>query len=331
MATFYRDSDVDPELIKSARVAVIGYGSQGHAHALNLKDQGVDVRVGLYRESQSWSKAEQAGLMVTTVAEAVQWADVVMFCTPDVGMKAIYCEQVVDHLRPGQTILFAHGFNIHYKLIDPPSFVNVGMVSPKGPGPGLRSEFLAGRGLPALIAVHRDADGRALPIALSYAWGIGCARLLMMETTFREETETDLFGEQAVLCGGIASLVKSGFDTLVEAGYQPEAAYFECLHETKLIVDLLVKGGLTHMNQMISDTAEWGGYIAGPKVVNDQSKLAMRELLKDIQSGEFAEAWIAENEAGRPVMQRIRAAERSLAVEAVGKELRAQMTSFEIR
>jgi len=325
MATFFEASDVDSSLIKSSRVAVIGYGSQGHAHALNLKDQGVEVRVGLYRESQSWQKAEVAGFTVLTVAEATHWADVLMLCTPDVGMAAIYCEHVVDHLRPGQTILFAHGFNIHYKLIQPPPFVNVAMVSPKGPGPGLRSEFSAGRGLPALIAVHQDADGRALQIALSYAWGIGCARALLMQTTFREETETDLFGEQAVLCGGIASLVKAGFDTLVEAGYQPEAAYFECLHETKLIVDLLVKGGLTHMNQMISDTAEWGGYIAGPRVVNEQSKAAMRELLKDIQSGEFARTWVAENEAGRPEMQKIRESERSLPVEAVGKELRSLM------
>jgi ketol-acid reductoisomerase len=325
MATIYFEEDVDAELLKTCKVAVIGFGSQGHAHALNLMDQGVDIRVALYPESKSWQRAEHAGLTVVTVPEAARWADILMFCTPDVGMKAIYCEHVVDHLRPGQTILFAHGFNIHYRLIEPPSFVNVSMVSPKGPGPGLRSEFVAGRGLPALVAVHQDFDGRALRIALSYAWGIGCARALMLETTFREETETDLFGEQAVLCGGIVSLVKAGFDTLVEAGYQPEAAYFECLHETKLIVDLLVKGGLTHMNRMISDTAEWGGYIAGPKVVNDQSKLAMRELLKDIQSGEFARTWVAENEAGKPKMEKLRETERSLRVESVGRELRSLM------
>ncbi|MCC7230924.1 MAG: ketol-acid reductoisomerase [Fimbriimonadaceae bacterium] len=325
MATIFYEKDVDTGLIKSLKVAVIGYGSQGHAHALNLRDQEVEVRVALHPESKSRAKAEAEGLIVLTVPEATQWADVLMFCTPDVPMKGIYCEGVVDYLRPGQTLLFAHGFNVHYGLIAAPPIVNVAMVAPKGPGHRLRAEFLDGGGLFCLVAVQQDATGNAHDIALSYAWGIGCAKAGMLETTFKEETETDLFGEQVVLCGGMSSLIKAGFETLVEAGYQPEAAYFECLHETKLIVDLLYEGGLTYMRRAISDTAEWGDYTAGPKVIGESSRMAMKQLLREIQDGTFAQNWIAENEAGRPNMDRIREVERDHPIEQVGRELRAKM------
>ncbi len=325
MATIYYDKDIDPGLVKASKVAVIGYGSQGHAHALNLRDSGVDVRVALHAGSKSKAKAEEEGLTVLTVSEATQWADMLMFCTPDVPMRDIYSEGVAPHLRDGQLLLFAHGFNIHFGLIRPPANVDVAMVAPKGPGHRLRAEYLTGAGMPALVAVQQDFTGKAKQRALSYAWGIGCARAGVLETTFKEETETDLFGEQAVLCGGLSALIKAGFETLVEAGYQPEAAYFECLHETKLIVDLLYEGGLNYMRYSISDTAEWGDYVAGPKVINEQSRQAMKELLADIQSGKFAKEWIAENEAGRPNMERIRAAERTHPVEEVGKKLRPMM------
>lgn len=325
MATIFYEKDVNTGLIKSLRVAVIGYGSQGHAHALNLRDQGVETRVGLHPESKSRARAEAEGLTVLTVPEATQWADLLMFCTPDVPMKEIFCEGVVDYLRPGQTLLFAHGFNVHYGLISAPPIVNVAMVAPKGPGHRLRAEFLDGGGLFCLVAVQQDVTGNAHDIALSYAWGIGCAKAGMLETTFKEETETDLFGEQVVLCGGMSSLIKAGFETLVEAGYQPEAAYFECLHETKLIVDLLYEGGLTYMRSAISDTAEWGDYTAGPKVINESSRLAMKQLLREIQDGTFARNWIAENEAGRPNMNRMREVERDHPIEKVGRELRAKM------
>lgn len=325
MASIYYTKDINTDLIKSLKTAIIGYGSQGHAHALNLRDQGGTVKVGLHSESRSRGKAEADGLEVVTVAEAAQWADVLMFCTPDVPMAAIYIEHVAPNLRDGQTLLFAHGFNIHFGRISPPAGVNVAMIAPKGPGHRLRAEFLSGNGMPALVAVQNDATGTAKETALSYGWGIGCANAGILETTFKEETETDLFGEQAVLCGGISALIKAGFETLVEAGYQPEAAYFECLHETKLIVDLLYEGGLNYMRYSVSDTAEWGDYVAGPKVINDQSRAAMKELLADIQSGKFAKDWIAENEAGRPVMDATRARERQHPIEAVGKELRAMM------
>jgi len=325
MANIYYTTDVDTNLIKSLKVAIVGYGSQGHAHALNLKDSGADVRVALYEGSQSWPKAEAEGLTVMTVADATKWADVLMFCTPDVPMAAIYNESVAPNLRDGQTLLFAHGFNVHFGRITPPSNVNVGMIAPKGPGHRLRAEFVGGNGMPALIAVQQDATGNAKAIALSYGWGIGSAKAGILETTFKEETETDLFGEQAVLCGGLSALIKAGYETLVEAGYQPEAAYFECLHETKLIVDLLYEGGLSYMRYSISDTAEWGDYVAGPKVINDQSKLAMKELLADIQSGKFAEEWVKENENGRPNMDAIRASEQAHPIEQVGKKLRGMM------
>lgn len=325
MATIYYTQDVDPALIASLKVAIVGYGSQGHAHALNLKDSGVEVHVALHPESKSREKAEAAGLKVDTVDEATKWADVLMFCTPDVPMADIYRENVAPHLRAGQTLLFAHGFNIHYGLIEPPKDVNVAMVAPKGPGHRLRYEYAHGAGMPALVAVHQDATGNAKQIALSYAWGIGSAKAGILETTFKEETETDLFGEQAVLCGGLSALIKAGFDTLVAAGYQPEAAYFECLHETKLIVDLLYEGGLSYMRYSISDTAEWGDYTAGPKVINEESKEAMKGILADIQSGKFAKDWIQENRDGRPRMNRYREEGQSSQLETVGKELRAMM------
>jgi len=325
MATIYYEKDVNADLIKGKKVAIIGYGSQGHAHALNLKDSGVDVKVALHPESKSREKAKEAGLEVLTVPEATQWADVMMFCTPDVPMRHIYEEGVKPHLRDGQTLLFAHGFNVHYKLIDPPSNVNVAMVAPKGPGHRLRAEFVSGNGMPALVAVHQDATGNAKDIALSYGWGIGSAKAGILETTFKEETETDLFGEQAVLCGGLSALITAGFNTLVEAGYQPEAAYFECLHETKLIVDLLYEGGLTYMRYSISDTAEWGDYTAGPRVINEQSKAAMKDLLREIQDGTFAKNWIAENESGRHQLEKYREEGAKEPVEIVGKKLRAMM------
>jgi ketol-acid reductoisomerase len=325
MAKIYYESEVDKELIKGLKVAVVGYGSQGHAHALNLRDSGVEVRVALHPESKSRAKAEAQGLEVLDVPGATQWADVLMFCTPDVPMRDIYCDGVADHLRSGHTLLFAHGFNVHYGFIQPPANVAVAMVAPKGPGHRLRYEFTQGGGMPALIAVHQDPQGNAKELALSYAWGIGCAKAGVLETTFKEETETDLFGEQAVLCGGLSALIKAGFETLVEAGYQPEAAYFECLHETKLIVDLLYEGGLSYMRYSISDTAEWGDYVAGERVINEQSRQAMKELLADIQSGEFARKWIEENKTGRPNMNARRERERQHPIEEVGKELRALM------
>jgi ketol-acid reductoisomerase len=325
MAIIYYTQDVTPDLIKSKKVGIIGYGSQGHAHALNLKDSGVDVRVGLHPESKSRAKAEEAGLQVQNVDELAQWADVLMFCVPDVPMRQIYEEKVAPHLTAGKTLLFAHGLNIHFKLISPPAEINVAMVAPKGPGHRLRAEYVGGAGMPALIAVHQDADGQAKAIALSYAWGIGSAKAGILETTFKEETETDLFGEQAVLCGGLSELIKAGFETLVEAGYQPEAAYFECLHETKLIVDLLYEGGLSYMRYSISDTAEWGDYTAGPKVINAESRKAMKELLANIQSGAFVRDWIQENEDGLPRMKKYREESENHPIEKVGKELRAMM------
>jgi ketol-acid reductoisomerase len=325
MAKVYYEKDVDKELIKGLKIAVIGYGSQGHAHALNLRDSGCNVAVALHAASKSRAAAEAEGLNVYTVAEATQWADVLMFCTPDVPMRKIYEEGVEPYLRPNQLILFAHGLNIHFQLIKPPAQVDVAMIAPKGPGHRLRAEYVNGAGMPALVAVQQDASGQALQKALGYAWGIGCAKAGVLETTFKEETETDLFGEQAVLCGGISELIKAGFETLVEAGYQPEAAYFECLHETKLIVDLLYEGGLSYMRYSISDTAEWGDYTAGPKVINEHSRAAMKGLLKDIQDGTFVKNWIAENEAGLPKMKAFREKERQHPVEKVGKELRGMM------
>ncbi len=329
MATIYHEKDIDPSVIKGLTVAIIGYGSQGHAHAQNLRDSGVEVKVALHEGSKSREKARADGLVVLDVPGATQWADVLMFCTPDVPMKSIYCEGVADHLRSTQTLLFAHGFNIHYGLIQPPPFVGVAMVAPKGPGHRLRHEFVHGAGMPALIAVQQDPAGTAKQIALSYAWGIGSGKAGVLETTFKEETETDLFGEQAVLCGGLSALIKAGFETLVEAGYQPEAAYFECLHETKLIVDLLYRGGLNYMRYSVSETAEWGDYTAGPKVINDESRRAMKRLLEEIQDGTFAKNWVAENENGLPNMRRYREEDANHPIELVGRGLREMMPFLE--
>jgi ketol-acid reductoisomerase len=329
MATFYYTADTDPQLAKSLKIAVVGYGSQGHAHALNLKDSGCEVRVALYTGSKSWANAEAAGLNVVSVEEAAAWADVIMFCTPDVPMRKIYSETVAPNLKPGTTLLFAHGFNVHYGFVTADPAMDVAMIAPKGPGHRLRAEYVRGAGLPALIAVHQDASGSAKARALAYGWGIGCARAGILETTFKEETETDLFGEQAVLCGGLSELIKAGFETLVEAGYQPEAAYFECLHETKLIVDLLYEGGLSYMRYSVSDTAEWGDYTAGRKVIGEESRAAMKSLLSDIQSGEFARNWIQESEAGAPTMAKRRAEERDHKIEEVGRKLRGMMPFLE--
>ncbi|MCX7799562.1 MAG: ketol-acid reductoisomerase [Fimbriimonadales bacterium] len=331
MAKLYYTQDVDPEIVRAEKVAVLGYGSQGHAHALNLRDSGVDVCVGLYEGSRSWEKAQADGLQVRTVAEAIQWADAAMFCVPDVPMRDIYRESVAPNLREGQMLLFAHGLNIHYRLIEPPATVDVAMIAPKGPGHRLRHEFVHGAGMPALVAVHQDATGRALARALSYGWGIGSAKAGILETTFKEETETDLFGEQAVLCGGLSALIKAGFETLVEAGYQPEAAYFECLHEMKLIVDLIYEGGLSYMRYSISDTAEWGDYTAGPKVIGEQTRQAMREILAAIQDGSFVRRWIEENETGRKQMQAFREQESRHPIEQVGKRLRSMMPFIEAK
>jgi ketol-acid reductoisomerase len=322
MAKIIYESDIDASSIRGSRVGVIGYGSQGRAHALNLRDSGIEVRVALYAGSPSWARAEGEGLAVALVPDVARWADALMFCTPDVPMAGVYASDVAPHLRTGQTLLFAHGFNIHYRRIEPPSFVNVALVAPKGPGLRLRREYIGGGGLPALFAAHQDADGRALAVALGYAWGIGCARAGLIETTFGEETETDLFGEQAVLCGGLVELIKAGFETLVEAGYQPEVAYFECLHETKLIVDLLCEVGLSGMRRSISDTAEWGGYVAGPRVIGAAARQAMKELLAEVRGGKFAQDWIAENEAGRPNLEARHAEERAHPIEQVGERLR---------
>lgn len=325
MATIYYTNQTQPDLIKGKKVAILGFGSQGHAHALNLQESGGTVAVGLHENSNSRMKAQAHGVKVLSVAEATQWADVLMFCVPDVPMKDIYEAEVAPYLRDGQTLLFAHGFNIHYNRISPPANVNVAMIAPKGPGHRLRAEYQSGNGMPALVAVHQDATGDTKEIALSYGWGIGCAQAGILETTFKEETETDLFGEQAVLCGGLTELIKAGFETLTEAGYQPEAAYFECLHEMKLIVDLLYEGGLSYMRYSISDTAEWGDYVAGKRVINAESREAMRDLLKDIQSGAFAERWVREVERGRPEMSSIREDEGKHPIEGVGRELRGMM------
>jgi ketol-acid reductoisomerase len=326
MATIYYEKDADLGLIKKRKVAVIGYGSQGHAHALNLKDSGVDVRVGLHAGSKSKAKAEGAGLRVLSVAEASKEADVIMVLIPDQTQKRVYDEEIAPALTPGKALLFAHGFNVHYSQIVPPAGVDVLLVAPKGPGHMARRQYQDGRGLPGLVAVHQDATGGAKKLGLAYAHGIGCARAGVLETTFKEETETDLFGEQAVLCGGASALVKCGFEVLVEAGYQPESAYFECLHELKLIVDLMYEGGLAWMRDSISDTAEYGDYTRGPRVVNAQTKEEMRKILKEIQSGQFAKEFILENMVGGPTFQKFREAEKAHPIEEVGGRLRGMMS-----
>jgi len=326
MATIYYDKDANLDLLKKRKVAVIGYGSQGHAHALNLKDSGVDVRVGLAAGSKSKAKAEGAGLKVLTVAEASKEADVIMMLTPDQTTKAIYDADVAPYLSKGKALVFAHGFNIHYGQIRPAADVDVFLVAPKGPGHLVRRQYQDGRGIPCLIAVHQDATGGAKALGLAYAKGIGGSRAGVLETTFKEETETDLFGEQAVLCGGAAALVKAGFETLTEAGYQPESAYFECLHELKLIVDLMYEGGLAWMRHSISDTAEYGDYTRGPRVVTDATKVEMKRILKEIQSGQFAKEFILENQVGRPTFDKYREAEAAHPIEEVGKRLRDMMS-----
>ena len=325
MATIYYDDSADLSLIQGKNVAIFGYGSQGHAHALNLKDSGVSVRVALGDGSRSRAKAEADGLTVTSGAEAAAWADVVMVLAPDTKQRAIYDESIAPNLQPGNMLMFAHGFNIRYKTIAPPADIDVTLIAPKAPGHRVREVFLEGGGTPALIAVAQDATGGARDLAMSYAKGLGVTRAGVIETTFAEETETDLFGEQTVLCGGVSALVKAGFETLVEAGYQPEIAYFECMHELKLIVDLIYRGGLNYMRYSVSDTAEHGDYTGGPRVVTDDTREAMRGILKDIQSGDYAEKWIAEDKAGRPWFMAQRKAEQEHQIETVGRELRGMM------
>ena len=309
MATIYYDKDANLDLLKKRKVAVIGYGSQGHAHALNLRDSGVDVRVGLGAGSRSKAKAEGAGLRVTSVSDAAREADVVMVLIPDQTQKAVYDAEIAPHMTKGKALLFAHGFNIHFRQIKPASDVDVLLVAPKGPGHLVRRQYQDGRGIPCLVAVHQDATGQAKQLGLAYAKGIGGSRAGVLETTFKEETETDLFGEQAVLCGGASALVKAGFEVLVEAGYQPESAYFECLHELKLIVDLMYEGGLAWMRHSISDTAEYGDYTRGPRIVNEGTKNEMRKILKEIQTGQFAKEFIVENHVGRLTFEQFRIAE----------------------
>ncbi len=325
MAKMFYDKDADLSLIQAKKVAVIGYGSQGHAHSLNLKDSGVDVRVGLAANSRSHEKAKQAGLTVMSIADAVKWADVIMVLTPDTTQAAVYKQFIEPGLTAGKMLMFAHGFNIRYGTIVPPKDVDVTMIAPKAPGHRVREVFTEGGGTPCLLAIHQDATGNARALTMSYAKGVGGTRAGVIETTFTEETETDLFGEQAVLCGGASALVKAGFQTLVDAGYQPEIAYFECLHELKLIVDLMYRGGLNFMRYSVSDTAEHGDYIAGPRIINDNVRAEMKKLLTEIQDGTFAKKWIAENECGRPDFKATRAKEQDQLLERVGAKLREMM------
>ncbi len=325
MANMYHENAADLALIRSKKVAIIGYGSQGHAHALNLKDSGVQVRVGLPPTSESRAKAQAAGLTVTSVSDAVAWADVIMILVPDTAQPAVYKRDIAPHLSAGKTLMFAHGFNIRFETITPPANIDVSMIAPKAPGHRVREVFVEGGGTPALLAVHQNASGAAKQLALSYAKAIGATRAGVIETTFTEETETDLFGEQTVLCGGVSALVKAGFETLVEAGYQPEIAYFECLHELKLIVDLMYRGGLNYMRYSVSDTAEHGDYTGGPRIITDETRQTMRQILKEIQDGTYARNWIAENESGREWFEAIRQREQEHPIERVGEQLRGMM------
>jgi ketol-acid reductoisomerase len=325
MATMFYDKDADIELIRARKVAVIGYGSQGHAHALNLQDSGADVVVGLQAGSKSAEKAKTAGLKVMSVADASKWADVIMVLIPDQHQARVYKSDIAPQLTAGKMLMFAHGFAIRFNWIVPPANVDVTMVAPKAPGHRVREVFKEGAGTPGLLAVHQDVTGKGKSTALSYARAIGCTRAGVIETTFAEETETDLFGEQAVLCGGTSALVKAGFETLIEAGYQPEIAYFECLHELKLIVDLMYRGGLQYMRYSISDTAEYGDYTAGPKIVTAETKKVMKQILADIQSGTFAKNWIAEAESGYPNFKQMRKQDANHPIEIVGAKLRDMM------
>jgi ketol-acid reductoisomerase len=325
MAKMYYDNDADLNLIRGKKVGVIGYGSQGHAHALNLKDSGVSVKVGLPPTSRSRAKAKAAGLEVDEVAAVSKWADVIMVLIPDTSQARVYKEAIEPNLAPGKMLMFAHGFNIRFNAITPRADVDVTMIAPKAPGHRVRELYAEGAGTPALVAVHQNATGKAKELALSYGKGIGVTRAGVIETTFAEETETDLFGEQAVLCGGVSALIKAGFDTLVDAGYQPEVAYFECLHELKLIVDLIYQGGLNYMRYSVSDTAEHGDYTGGPRIVTDETRKEMKQMLEDIRSGKYARGWIEENATGRHWFEGRRREERSQRIEKVGAELRALM------
>ncbi len=325
MAKLYYESDADPALIQGRKVAIIGYGSQGHAHALNLAESGVDVRVGLRAGSASAKKAEEAGLRVLSVADAADEADLVMLLLPDTEQGSVYATEIAPHLRPGNALFFAHGFNIRFGQIVPDAGIDVAMVAPKGPGHLVRRTYVEGGGVPSLVAVSQDASGKARQLALSYAHALGATRAGVLDTTFEEETETDLFGEQVVLCGGLTSLVQAGYETLVNAGYQPESAYFECLHELKLIVDLMYEQGIAGMRYSISDTAEYGDLSRGPRVIDEHVRETMAQILADIQSGAFAEEWIAENRAGRKRFEELRAAGAAHPIEKVGAELRAMM------
>jgi ketol-acid reductoisomerase len=325
MATLYYDRDADLGALKGRHVAIMGYGSQGHAHALNLQDSGIDVSVGLYKGSSSWGEAESHDLRVLEVPAAVGEADVVMMLVPDHVQARLFEESVRPHLKDGDLLMFAHGFNIHYGQIKPPANVDVGMVAPKAPGHMMRQLFTEGVGVPALVAIHQDVSGQTLPRVLAYARGVGCTKAGALATTFAEETETDLFGEQAVLCGGATALVKAGWETLVAAGYQPELAYFECLHELKLIVDLMYQGGMARMRYSVSDTAEYGDYVSGPRVIDKHVRETMQQLLSEIQDGTFARNWILENQTGRPSFNALRRREAEHPIEGVGRELRTMM------
>ena len=325
MAVIYYENDADISLLADKTVGVIGYGSQGHAHALSLKDSGVNVVVGLYEGSSSWGKAEEAGLRVASVSEVAQEADMMMMLVPDHLQSRIYRESIQPHMNYGKTLMFAHGFNIHYQQILPPPEIDVTMIAPKAPGHRMREIFTRGSGVPGLLAIHQDASGKAKEMALAYARGVGCTRAGVLETTFKEETETDLFGEQVVLCGGVSALIKASFETLVEAGYQPESAYFECCHELKLIVDLIYQGGLGYMRYSVSDTAEYGDYSRGPRIINDSVKQNMKDILEEIQNGSFARDWIAENDEGRPRFNVLRQQDADHPIEQVGRTLRDMM------
>ena len=326
MARMYYEKDVDLEVLKNKKVAVLGYGSQGHAHAQNLRDNGVHVMIGLYDGSKSAQKAKEDGFEVKSVAEATKESDLTMMLMPDEKQKKVYEESVKDNLKEGQTLAFAHGFNIHYNQVQPPEFVDVVMVAPKGPGHLVRNVFTKGSGVPALFAVYQDHTKKATETVLAYAKGIGATRAGVLETTFKEETETDLFGEQSVLCGGISELIKLGYKTLVDAGYQKEVAYFECLHEMKLIVDLIYEGGFERMRYSISDTAEYGDYVSGKRVITDAAKQGMQNVLEDIQNGKFAKAWIKENEEGRENFLKTREEEYTTEIAEVGRNLRSMMS-----
>ncbi len=325
MAIMYYESDADLSILADKTIGIIGYGSQGHAHSLNLLDNGINVVVGLYEGSSSWEKAQSAGLKVDIVSKVAEQSDVIMVLIPDTSQASVYQSSIQPYLHSGKTLMFAHGFNIHYKTIVPPTDVDVSMIAPKAPGHRMREVFTKGSGVPGLLAIEQNVSGKAKDIGLAYAKGVGCTRAGVLETTFKEETETDLFGEQAVLCGGVTQLMKSAFEVLTEAGYQPESAYFEVMHELKLIVDLMYEGGMEYMRYSVSDTAEYGDYSRGPKVIDPTVKENMKKILLQIQDGSFAKEWITENDEGRPRFKQLRMENSSHPIESVGKELRGMM------